>query len=549
MGERTNTFLEFLDTGEREKFEAYLEPFTAVSGDIIYSAGEVSKGVYLIDEGCVRIHTIIPGRKNEAQEQHLIKGPGEYFGEFSLLDRRKHLGTVTVVQDLQGRMLHRDNFYHLIDKNPAFALNLARDIIHRTRHADRTFINELARSKTAAEMYIDRLKSIERISKVLNSTLDLDQLLGLIISEATNHTKSDSGTIYLVDKEKNELYSRVMGGDKIEEIRLPIGKGISGHVAATGETVNIPDAYADERFNPEIDKLTGYKTNNLLTMPMRSPEQEIVGVIQLINKKSGEFRIDDENFINAMSVHASIAIQQSKMAEEKAKNQSLTSLGRFAATIIHDIKNPMTVIRGYAQLLESMYPDAQGKKYLQVIEDQIDRLVGMTQEILDFARGEIKLHLAEVVLKDYLERICTTLGEDCGQHDIEMITNYHGLSDQKVLFDEGRMTRVLFNIAGNARDAMTEGGKLTIRSACDDRMWMISIGDTGCGIEEERLPHIFESFHTSGKKNGTGLGLAIAKKVVEDHQGKIDVKSVIGEGTTFTLSFPLYPDVEAEKKA
>ena len=123
-------------------------------------------------------------------------------------------------------------------------------------------------------------------------------------------------------------------------------------MAKTGEIVNIPDAYNDPRFNPEVDKKTGYRTNNMLTMPMRNRDGKIIGVFQMLNKKGGPFTPQDEEFLNALSIHASIAIENARMAQEMVNNERLSAVGRMASTIIHDIKNPMGTLRVYAQVMK-----------------------------------------------------------------------------------------------------------------------------------------------------------------------------------------------------
>lgn len=127
----------------------------------------------------------------------------------------------------------------------------------------------------------------------------------------------ESGTVYLVDKKRHVLWSKVLEASEPLEISLPIGKGIAGYVGATGETLNIPDAYLDARFNPEVDKKIGYHTKTILCMPMRNKDGEIVGVFQLLNKRDGTFTIEDENAISALSVHAAIAIEKARLYKEE----------------------------------------------------------------------------------------------------------------------------------------------------------------------------------------------------------------------------------------
>ena len=177
-------------------------------------------------------------------------------------------------------------------------------------------------------MQVEKLNLLIDAAKTVNSTLDLDKLLDVILETAIKSISADRGTLYLVDELKSEIWSKALRGSEVIEIRLPIGKGLSGYVAKTGETINIPDAYNDPRFNPDVDKKSGFRTNNMLCMPMQNRDGKIIGVFQMLNKKGGPFTTQDEEFINALSIHASIAIENARLAQEMVKaNASLRSEG------------------------------------------------------------------------------------------------------------------------------------------------------------------------------------------------------------------------------
>lgn len=537
MIESSSNLFQGLDRVKVVEVEAMLKSFHAEPGDLVYRDGESPIGLYLIGAGYVEVHHSSLEGEN-TPELRAVRGPGDYFGELALIDRRRRHITVTAIEKVRGHVLPEDAFERFILREPRFLINLARDILARNNQHDSELIRELIRAKNAAEQFIDRLKSLRSAGESINSTLDLDQLLTTILKEGIRHTDADKGTIYLVDGETNELISRVLDGEVVKEIRLPIGSGIAGHVAETGEVVNLADAYEDDRFNPAVDKETGYRTISMLTMPMRDPERRIVGVIQLLNKDDGGvFNRGDEEFIRAMGVQASIAIEKARLAESMVRNESMATVGRLAAGIIHDFKNPMAIIRGYAQLLEQPMDDADRKNYLRIIIAQVDRLVGMSQEVLDFSRGETRVEPTETLIGPFVEDLCRTIEEDYKEQGIE-VELYLPKGQIEASFDSDRLSRVFYNLVGNARDAMPDGGTLTVEVRAGQENWTLTVQDTGIGIPEERMALIFSPFMTFGKPHGTGLGLAIAKKVVEDHGGSIDVNSELNQGTIFTLTFP-----------
>ena len=165
----------------------------------------------------------------------------------------------------------------------------------------------------------ERLSSLLNVAQSLSNVMDIDELLFKIMEVVRHQLNADRCTVFLVDSDRNELWSKVAHGLK-NEIRFPIGKGIAGYVARTGETLNIKDAYSDSRFNPEVDKKTGYKTHNLLTMPMRNKQNEIIGVFQVLNKKSGPFNEEDEELLNAISSIAASAIENAQLYDELHKS-------------------------------------------------------------------------------------------------------------------------------------------------------------------------------------------------------------------------------------
>ncbi len=165
----------------------------------------------------------------------------------------------------------------------------------------------------------ERLSSLLNVAQSLSNVMDIDELLFKIMEVVRHQLNADRCTVFLVDPDRNELWSKVAHGLK-NEIRIPIGKGIAGTVAKTGETLNIKDAYKDSRFNPEVDKKTGYKTHNLLTMPMRNKQNEIIGVFQVLNKKSGAFNEEDEELLNAISSIAASAIENAQLYDELHKS-------------------------------------------------------------------------------------------------------------------------------------------------------------------------------------------------------------------------------------
>ncbi|MFL5356419.1 HD domain-containing phosphohydrolase [Archangium sp.] len=163
---------------------------------------------------------------------------------------------------------------------------------------------------------LKKLTSILDVTKAMSAERDLDLLLPLILYEASKVVEADRCSLFVLDRERNELWSKVAQGSK-SEIRLPVGSGIAGQVAQTGEVINLPDAYADERFNRTFDNLSGYRTQSVLCVPMRDANGEVTGVIQALNKLSGQpFDSEDEELLLALGAQAAGAIENALLHED-----------------------------------------------------------------------------------------------------------------------------------------------------------------------------------------------------------------------------------------
>lgn len=164
----------------------------------------------------------------------------------------------------------------------------------------------------------DPLVSLVKISRSITALTDIDELLKVIAEETKNAIQADRCTVFLWDKETDELWSKVaLGLDESQEIRFPADKGLAGYVVKKGEALNIPDAYKDSRFNPEVDKKTGYKTKTILCMPIMNNNREIIGAFQVINKIDGIFTKNDEDLLIAIGGSASIALENAQLFDQQ----------------------------------------------------------------------------------------------------------------------------------------------------------------------------------------------------------------------------------------
>lgn len=181
--------------------------------------------------------------------------------------------------------------------------------------------------------------ALREVGLALGTTLDLDQLLELILQKIIDAVEADRATLYLLDDRKGELVSRIVQGDEVRAIRLKVGQGIAGHVAQTSKALLVNDPYSDPRFNPEWDMTSGYRTRSILAVPMKNHLGRTIGVIQVLNKKSGLFSDHDAVILAALATQAAISIDNSRLfLSVTQKNTELLEIKEQLEHRVRDLK-------------------------------------------------------------------------------------------------------------------------------------------------------------------------------------------------------------------
>ncbi len=317
---RYNVLFETLDDGEFTSLRGELAERRYSAGEVILSSGVEGDVLFLIAEGRVRIM-----RTARTGEEYLLAllHEADFFGELELVDGRPRSSRVVAVEDCVVYAMGRSLFQRLVKDNPGYAYRLLQVLSIRLRTMNNYFVQEMERRSRHTAAELEKQRRLIEAARNLNSTLDLRRLLGVILENALGIVDGDRGTVFLIDEEKQSLWSSVLKGNEDFEIHLPLGKGIAGYVAATGDTLNIPDAYLDPRFNPDVDRASGYRTETILCMPMRNKGGKIIGVFQLLNKHEGVFTAEDEEFLGALSVHAALAVENARLYEQERQKLAL----------------------------------------------------------------------------------------------------------------------------------------------------------------------------------------------------------------------------------
>ncbi|MBK5282667.1 MAG: GAF domain-containing sensor histidine kinase [Nitrospiraceae bacterium] len=403
-----------------------------------------------------------------------------------------------------------------------------------------------------------QLAAIERVSQALFQIIDLDDLVETTLHIALEEVGAEAGSILLADPEKEALIFQYSIGDKPvpRGTAIPWDKGISGSVFQSGEPRITSRAHHDASHLHQIDQATGFVTRDMITVPLRRWRGEPIGVLNVLNKRTGPLTNHDLGLLTIISAFAALAIQQAKQFEDAKKAEVVTLLGDIG----HDMKNLLTPVQTGVELLRDVVKDlfdamnsaemTHNKTNKQICDESVEiaqngirRLRDRVKEMADCVKGLSSPPVfALCSVRPVILEVFHTLQGLARDKQITLRTD--GLDSLPEFHaDERRLYNAFYNLINNALPETPRGGSITVRGHLDQETggMALAVADTGRGMPPEIRDSLFSAKAVSTKKGGTGLGTKIVKDVVDAHKGKIWVESQPGIGTTFHLRFPLDP--------
>jgi signal transduction histidine kinase len=395
--------------------------------------------------------------------------------------------------------------------------------------------------KEQLEHRVRDLKLLFDLESAMGRAASLEELFTAVLHEGLRACEARAGAV-MIREETGALTLHVRDERHTKLRRFPIkdGQGLIGWAMRNDEVLVTNDARDDPRRDAAFDTQVGFVCEAALAVPIEGEGEKPLGAIALYNKRDHDFSEEDRALLVLITANASTAIRLQQAREAREREERLTTIGRLLSGVIHDLKTPLTVISGYVQLMQQAESHDQRDEYAELILRQFDHISTMQREVLEFARGEKSILIRKVYLQKFFQEIKAALEPQLARYGVELVVD---VQDKGVArFDEGKITRVVHNLARNAAEAFGDKpGKFTIKVAREkdsgENTLVMTFTDNGPGIPKEIEHRIFQSFVTSGKKGGTGLGLAIVKKIVEEHGGSITVHST-SRGATFKLRLP-----------
>ncbi len=398
------------------------------------------------------------------------------------------------------------------------------------------------------------LERLAEISTVLNSTLELETLLGKIMDAAAEITDAEGGSVLLWDDVRRELRFTATntgqaGKGFIGQI-VPLTGSIAGTAMTENRIVQVDDAASDPRHFSGVDEAKDFETRSLLAVPMKSKDR-MIGVLEVVNKRRLPWTADDHHYLSILAAQAAVAIEGAQLVAALQKaNAELSELDKlkndFIAIASHELRTPLGVILGYASFLHETSKGAVNEHVSKVLNSAL-QLRGIIEQLTNLRylqQREAELQRVPTPLSQLLEEARHDILDMASAkgHQLEIIP---AQDDITLSVDPVRVVMALTNILNNAVRFSPDGGSITMRTDIRDGEVWISVTDTGIGIAEDQLERVFDKFyqvedHMTRTYGGLGIGLSIARALIEAHGGRIWASSPgLNRGATFTVSLPL----------
>jgi signal transduction histidine kinase len=399
------------------------------------------------------------------------------------------------------------------------------------------------------------LSRLVEVSVVLNSTLELRSLLRYLLTTAAELLDCERASMMLYNETRGDLsFMSASGGEaeQLAEIPVPLDGSLAGEIFRTGQTLIINDIARDPRHFGGVSAKTGFQTKSLLGVPMRRREQT-TGVLEALNKRSGDFTQTDAVVLAVVASQAAVAVHNARLVHDlRRAHAELSRVDKLKTDFMHlashELRTPLAIITSYAEFLRQ---DAQGKlsehaaRVLEAAQRQRAIIESLTNMNL-LQLGALDLKLTPMPLQNAVRLALDDVRPDAEakRQRLEASLPAEAVS---VNADAGRLARVFTNVLDNAIRFTPAGGAIDVRLQMDGAEAAVVVRDNGVGIPPGELTNIFEDFyqvedHMTRRHGGLGLGLSIARGIVNLHGGRIWAESAgLNQGATIHIVLPRIP--------
>ena len=384
-----------------------------------------------------------------------------------------------------------------------------------------------------------RFQRLLDLTSELATTFDLDTLLQRIVVAARELTDCEASSLLLYDQQSHSLYFEAATGALVGGVgqrAIPADNSIAGWVFTHGQPLLSDDVMSDQRFFREIDAVTRFETRSILGVPLKT-KNKVMGVIESVNKVQGRFDEEDVQILQTLAAQAAIAIENSQLFKQSD----------LIAEIVHELRTPLASITAAAHLLQRPeLPAERHRSLTHTMLSEVQRLNDLATDFLELSRlesGRVHIQREPVHLGGLVQECLEVVRPQAQSRQLDLKTEMDP-SIAPVRGDRRLLKQLLLNLLTNAIKYNRAGGQVVVSLRSAAAEVVMSVQDTGRGIDPSDVAHLFERFYrvreveAEAEVPGTGLGLAIARRIAESHQGAITIESQPGQGSTFSVHLP-----------
>jgi len=436
-------------------------------------------------------------------------------------------------------------------------------------------LDDLRASTQRLEDLVFKLGTLNELVELSARSPKIEDLLPSFLHTTMRAVHASAGSIMLLEPEQGVLRSAASRGlsDEIpESTEVALGEGIAGTVAARGDAIVIESMEKDARFTPGMDGRPA--SGSFICMPLRAGDR-VVGVMSLVRKEDAgttppaprPFSASDLQFLATLLTYIAYAVDNARLLDEAqesarqrqsvvddlratqaqlVRGETLSAIGKLASGMAHHLNNLFAVILGRLETLLVKVPaDPDARRYIEIIQRAAQDGAEVVRRVQRFSRVQPVSRATPVDLNQLTQEVLEVTRprwhNEAQLRQIRIDTELHLGGIRAVAGEIAPLREVLMSLVLNAIDAMPGGGQLTLRTWSDAKEVHCAVSDTGAGMSDEVRQRVFEPFFTTKGPKSTGLGLSVTYGIVQRHNGRIDIETGLGRGTTVHITFPAMP--------
>jgi signal transduction histidine kinase len=430
-----------------------------------------------------------------------------------------------------------------------------KDVWGRLEAAVEKKLQELGEVNSRLQRKIFDLHAIFEITKQLNSVLELEKLLDAILLVASEQAGSTTAALVITSSNPEELSLWRSRGLDLAENLSPLSSNSYLVETLLRKMRGVTLAELEQILPSNSDEVRFLKDLGLeLCFPLVSRDK-IIGILFLGSRSSkGRYQAPDLEFLSTLVNNLAVTVENARLYQsikaanlevqkaqvQLAEKEKLAALGELAASLAHEINNPLGIIKNYLALLQQeSHKNQTTLEYVEIMKEELNRVAKIIQELLNLYQPQKKEEFKPTDVASVLHESIDLLETDLEERQIALERKIDGAAPV-ISAREEELKQVFLNLLMNSRDFTPPGGKINVSLAQRNGSLEIEFTDSGVGIPESDLKKIFVPFFTTKERGkGTGLGLSICRRIIQDHQGNIEAKNLKGGGASFLIRLPL----------